>query len=289
MLTGGEGRLGTELRALLPQAAAPTEAEMDITRPECIEAALREYQPTVLVHAAAYTDVGGAETNRARCWAINVRGTANIVRALRNCAAGLPDSPEGFAVTRPSRRDPIGPIPPISPIFLIYISTDYVFDGARGGYKEDDPPGPVCNYYSLTKLVGEELIRVHTPHLVIRTSFRPREWPYPVAFTDVFTSQDYVDVIAPEIALAISRCREIGFDTIHVATERKSAFDLARRRKPDVQPGSKSQLKVRLPDDVSLDVSRWREVKARLQRMGTVPGAVCRGLSPFSSTNREDK
>ena len=234
-LTGGEGRLGTELRALIPGIIAPKELEMDITRPEHIEKALEACRPTVVVHAAAYTNVAGAETDRAKCWAINVRGTANIVRAI-----------EG--------RE----------IFLIYISTDYVFDGTRGNYKEDDPVGPVCNYYSLTKLVGEELVRLHRPHLVLRTSFRPREWPYPVAFTDVYTSQDYVDVIAPELALAITRCRNVGFDTLHVATERKSVFELARRRKPDVQPGSKSQLKVRLPDDISLDVSRWREVKMRL-------------------------
>jgi dTDP-4-dehydrorhamnose reductase len=241
LLTGGEGRLGTELRALLPDAIAPTEAQMDITRPEDVGRALEAHRPTVVVHAAAYTNVAGAENDRAKCWAINVRGTANIVRALRG-------------------QDALA----TSDTFLVYISTDYVFDGMRGGYKEDDPPGPVCNYYSLTKLAGEELIRLHRPHLVIRTSFRPREWPYPVAFTDVYTSQDYVDVIAPEIAMAISRCREIGFDTIHVATERKSVFDLARRRKPDVKPGSKSALAVRLPDDISLDVSRWREVKRRL-------------------------
>ena len=151
-------------------------------------------------------------------------------------------------------------------LFLVYICTDYVFDGTRGNYKEEDPLGPVCNYYSLTKLVGEELVRLHRPHLVLRTSFRPREWPYPVAFTDVYNSQDYVDVIAPELALAITRCREVGFDTLHVATERKSVFELARRRRPDVKPGSKAQAKVRLPDDISMDVSRWREVKARLAK-----------------------
>jgi dTDP-4-dehydrorhamnose reductase len=258
MLTGGEGRLGTELRALIPGIMAPTEVEMDITRPELIDAALKKYQPTVVVHAAAYTNVAGAETDRAKCWAINVRGTANIVRALRG--------EDALATRGQDARDTHGQDARATrATFLVYISTDYVFDGTRGNYKEDDPVGPVCNYYSLTKLVGEELVRLHRPHLVLRTSFRPREWPYPVAFTDVYTSQDYVDVIAPELALAITRCREVGFDTLHVATERKSVFDLARRRRPDVKPGSKAQAKVRLPDDISLDVSRWREVKARLQ------------------------
>ncbi|GAG33297.1 unnamed protein product, partial [marine sediment metagenome] len=146
-------------------------------------------------------------------------------------------------------------------IFLVYISTDYVFDGVGGGYKEDDPLGPVRNYYSLTKLVAEELSRLSPAHLIVRTSFRPREWPYPVAFTDVYTSQDYVDVIAPEIALAIRRCRDIPYDTLHIATERKSVYELARRRKGDVRPGSKAQADVEFPDDISLDTSRWQQLK----------------------------
>jgi len=239
LLTGGEGRLGTELRALLPGVVAPLEAEMDITRPEQVDARLDAARPDVLVHAAAYTDVAGAETDRATCWRVNVDGTRNVVRAA-------------------AARD----------VFLVHISTDYVFEGTSGGYREDDPPGPARNYYALTKLVAEAVARLCRPHLVIRTSFRPRTWPYPTAFTDVHTSQDYVDVIAPEIALAIRRCRDVGSDTLHIATERKSAYELARRRRPEVRPASKLEAKVELPDDISLDTSRWRELKARWEEEG---------------------
>jgi len=231
-LTGGQGRLGTELRALLPGIVAPTEAQMDITSPEAVAAALDAARPEVLVHAAAYTDVAGAEKDRRRCWEVNVQGTRNIVRAAME-------------------RD----------IFLVHISTDYVFEGTTGGYAEDDPVGPVRNYYALSKLAAEEVVRVAQRHLVIRTSFRPRQWPYPVAFTDVYTSQDYVDIIAPEIALAIRRCREIPHSTLHIATERKSVFELARRRRPDVKPGSKAQAGVDLPDEIAMDISRWRRLK----------------------------
>jgi len=234
LLTGGEGRLGSELRSLLGGVIAPLEAEMDITRPEHISAKLAEHRPTVLVHAAAYTDVAKAENDRSACWAVNVEGTANIVRAAIDGG-----------------------------IFLVHISTDYVFDGRTGNYKEDDPLGPVLNYYSLTKLVAETLVRMVDKHLVIRTSFRPRQWPYPTAFTDVHTSQDYVDVIAPDIALAIRHCREIPYNSLHVATERKSIYELAKRRKADVVPASKQKAKVQFPDDISLDTSRWQQLKAQ--------------------------
>ncbi|HET6428521.1 MAG TPA: NAD(P)-dependent oxidoreductase [Phycisphaerae bacterium] len=232
-LTGGEGRLGTELRALMPGLVAPTEAEMDITDPAAIAAALDRRRPAVLVHAAAYTDVAGAEIHRDLCWRVNVAGTRHVAAAAHR------------------RR-----------IFLVHISTDYVFEGTTGGYAEDDPVGPVRNYYSLSKLVAEELARTCPRHLVIRTSFRPREWPYTIAFTDLYTSQDYVDVIAPEIATAIRRCREIPYNTVHIATERKSVYTLAKRRKPDVRRGSKSEGNVQFPDDISLDTSRWRALKA---------------------------
>jgi len=233
-LTGGSGRLGGELRALLPGIVAPSETDVDVTRQADVDRALDRAGPEVLVHAAAYTDVAGAETHRRACWKVNVEGTRNVVRAV--WARG---------------------------IFLVHISTDYVFEGTRGGYREDDPVGPVRNYYSLSKLAAEELARLSPAHLVIRTSFRPRQWPYPVAFTDVFTSQDYVDVIAPDIALVIRRCRDVPHHTLHVATERKSAYDLARRRSPDVRPGTKTEAGVDLPDDISLDTSRWRELKAQ--------------------------
>ena len=233
LLTGGSGRLGTELQELLPDGAAPPSDELDLTQPESVAAALAKYKPTLVVHAAAYTDVKGAETDRARCWAVNVEGTRNLVKALG-------DAP------------------------LVYISTDYVFYGDTGAYTEDAPVGPVRNYYALSKLVAEEIARVAPRHLIIRTSFRPREWPYPTAFEDVFTSQDYVDIIAPEIALAIRHLDAIPFSTLHIATERKSVFDLARRRSDSVEPGSKAAAGVDLPDDISLATDRWQSLRLQL-------------------------
>jgi dTDP-4-dehydrorhamnose reductase len=232
VLTGGGGRLGSELKSLLPGVITPDLPAFDICNAEQVERMLDEHRPDLVVHAAAYTNVAGAETLPDECWRVNVEGTRNIVRGV-------------------SARG----------IFLVHISTDYVFQGTRGMYREEDTLGPVRNYYSLTKLIAEQLARMSPNFLVIRTSFRPREWPYPVAFADVYTSQDYVDVIAPEIALAIQHHRDIPYEVVHIATERKSVYELAQRRKPDVQPGTKRDAKVELPDDISLDISRWQELK----------------------------
>ena len=245
LLTGGRGRLGTEIQKHLafitpafitPAFVAPTRQELDITDLNSLQRAFNTYQPSLIVHAAAYTHVSGAETDKKGCWEVNVLGTRNMVKVALEHA-----------------------------VPFIHISTDYVFYGDRGMYKEDDPVGPVRNYYALSKLVAEEIVRGLANHLVIRTSFRPIEWPYSTAFDDIYTSQDYVDIIAPEIILAIKKFTKIPFQTLHIATERKTVYDLAKRRKPDVIRGSKESANVQLPEDISLDISRWQMLKEHLR------------------------
>ena len=237
LLTGGSGRLGTELRELLKGISAPSSSELDITQSSSVDAAFKKYAPKLVVHAAAYTNVLKAETDREGCWRVNVEGTRNIVRAALQ-----------------------GTVP------VIHISTDYVFWGDTGNYSESDTPGPVRNYYSLTKLVAEQIIPVLKEYLIIRTSFRPREWQYPVAFQDVFTSQDYVDIIAPQVAEAINSFKKIAPGILHIGTERKSVYELAVRRKPDVKAAFKKDANVELPDDISLNCEKWAALKAEFAK-----------------------
>ncbi len=238
VITGGDGRLGTALGQLMA-FHAPAYPEFDVTDYDNVLRTFKACKPKLIVHAAAYTNVAGAEIDRIPCWKTNVHGTRNVVQAVRTL--NLP---------------------------LIHISTDYVFDGKTGNYLEDDCPGPAMNYYSLTKLVAEEVVRTWDKHLIIRTSFRPNDWPYPVAYIDLFTGQDYLDVIAPEIALAIQNFHRIQYNTLHIVTERKSAFELAKRRRPDVKPGSKSSSNVALPDDITLNTDRWNHLKKMLLEKG---------------------
>ncbi len=257
LVTGGSGRLGRELQAELPrlnvEAFFPSRAELDVTRPETVSSALERYRPDVLVHAAAYTDVKGAETNREFCWRVNVGGARNLVRALAGSGAKL-----------------------------VHVSTDYVFWGDRGGYAEDDPVGPVRNYYALSKLVAEEVARTYGDTLIVRTSFRPREWPYPVAFSDMYTSQDYVDVISTDIALVVGHAPEIADQVLHVATERKSVYELARLRSSSVRPGTRREAGVELPEDISLNVGRWIALKSELRKDTKAPGAADEAASALS-------
>lgn len=221
LITGGSGLLGKELRKLFPDIVAPTHEEMDIIKDE---GALGF---ELIVHCAAYTDVARAENQKQLCYDTNVIGTRKLADT------GIP---------------------------MVYISTEYVFNGEKGMYKEENYPDPL-NFYALTKLLGEYEAR-RTRNIVIRTCFKPRPFEHAAACVDQFTSGDYVDVIVPEIALAIRNWKKMP-STIHIGTERKSVFDLAKQTR-DVIPITVETIGVKLPRDTSLDTTLWQKIRRDL-------------------------
>lgn len=224
-LIGGSGKLGTELQKHLA-CWAPDSDIFDITDTcDWEDITINEYDSVIL--CAAYTNVPGSEIHRKEAVETNICGPKNIANIFEN------------------KR-------------IVYISTDYVYAGYDGDYKETDKPEPF-NFYGFTKLAGEAYMSP-TKDLIIRTSFKPLgEWPFPSAFIDLYTSADYVDVIAKEIAFVIST----GITgIINVGTERKSIYDLASRRTPSVRKMSKDEItRVNLPDDISMDISKLTELK----------------------------
>ncbi len=221
---------------------------LDITDFNEVLGMFSRFQPDVILHLAAYTDVGKAEQEKDRCYEINVLGTTNIALAAAQVREKYPEFPDSC--------------------FVVYLSTDYVFNGEKGMYKETDSPDPI-NHYAWTKLRGEEKLLGALPghSLVIRASFKPRPFEHPQAATDMWTSADYVDVIAPEIALAVLNCWEVRLRTngiAHIVTERKSMYDLALRSNSDVGQITRAEIPVSLPKDVSLDNRLWTRVKSEL-------------------------
>ncbi|MDG6928023.1 MAG: dTDP-4-dehydrorhamnose reductase [Nitrososphaerota archaeon] len=97
-------------------------------------------KPDAIIHAAAMTDVDGCEENPELAKLINYEVTRGIASAAEKARS-----------------------------FLVYISTDYVFDGESGNYREDDEPKPV-NVYGTTKLMGERAVKELEEYLVARTS-----------------------------------------------------------------------------------------------------------------------
>jgi len=102
---------------------------IDITNIDAVAAHVKRVQPDVVIHAAAFTDVDGCETQEETAMAVNSEGTRNVAAACHDCGARL-----------------------------IYYSTDYVFDGqAEEAYTEDDLPNPQT-VYGRSKLAGERAV-----------------------------------------------------------------------------------------------------------------------------------
>ena len=224
LLTGGSGLLGTELQKLESNLLAPTHAEFDITDAEAVSTYIEARQPDIILHAAAMTDNRDAEANPQAARKINVEGTANLVRACDG--------------TR---------------IRFVYISTDYVYPGDKGNYSETDEVAP-CNLYVATKLGGEEAVRRIPNHLIIRATFGASKFAYPGALTDKWTSKEYVDVMAPKI-LDASRSPLTG--VLNLGGERRSMYEYAVERNPDVKKLQRIDSEHKMPVDSSLNMDRW--------------------------------
>ncbi len=147
LVTGAKGMLGQDLCPILEDSGyevIETDVDtLDITDFECAKKVLTEQKPDIVVHCAAYTNVDKAEEDIETARLINSKGTENLAKI---CAE--------------------------LDITLVYISTDYVFDGTKNEpYKPDDTPNPINNY-GLTKLEGELAVQEYCKkYYITRTSW----------------------------------------------------------------------------------------------------------------------
>ena len=222
-LTGGSGTLGTELikqsHKFNIRFIAPSSKNCDITDEESVRENLMKFKGDVVLHAAAITDVKGVQAAPLEAIDINVLGTANIIKGCHQFNKKL-----------------------------VFISTDYVFDGETGNYDINDPINPLSKY-AKTKAAAELLVRTIEEALVVRTSFFGYDFPYEKAAVDQWSSKDYVDVIAPLI-LEVLKKGKTGI--VHVGTERTTTYEKASRRKPYVEGVYLRDIGFGIPRDISL-------------------------------------
>jgi len=152
LITGASGLLGNRIVKLTKEDYEVTpihntkslslnSLKLDITNQNKIFSLFYELEPNVVIHTASETNVDKCETEKEHAWKTNVEGTRNIAEACQKVGTKI-----------------------------VYISTDYVFDGEKGFYNEEDKPNPV-NYYGLTKLEGEKQVIEHCEnYIILRTS-----------------------------------------------------------------------------------------------------------------------
>lgn len=147
LVTGANGQLGydvvKELKKQHIECYGATRKDFDIVDFEATENFITSYMPNVVIHCAAYTAVDKAEDEQGLCHLVNASATENIAEICKKINAKM-----------------------------LYISTDYVFDGKKDDFYEiDDKPNPI-NVYGKTKLLGEQAVqRILDKYFIVRISW----------------------------------------------------------------------------------------------------------------------
>lgn len=135
---------------------------------------------------------------------------------------------------------------------FVHISTDFVYANSKGSPSEESVPVHADNWYSYTKLLADGYIELKgKDYLIIRTSFKPKPFPYDTAYLDLVGNCDYVDVIASGIINLINK-KATGL--YNVGTEMKSIYDLAKETKPDVKSGLSQEW---MPKDTRMNCQKF--------------------------------
>ena len=229
IFTGGSGLLGSEFRKTLPDMNCPSSKEFNITDYEQMRQYAQSNGCELVIHAAAFTSPPLIDKDPLKAIEVNIIGTSNVVKLCME-----------FDMR------------------LIYISTDYVFNGSKGNYKEDDPVYPV-NKYAWSKLGGECAVRMYDKSLIVRTSFGPNILPYEKAFVDQWTNRESVSVIAKKISKLIDKNLT---GIIHVGGKRKTVFEYAKGldKARDIGKLSINDVTFDVPVDTSLDCDKYNEL-----------------------------
>ncbi|MCX6653672.1 MAG: dTDP-4-dehydrorhamnose reductase [Candidatus Bathyarchaeota archaeon] len=142
LVTGASGLLGSKVAQMASllgldvyssyndhQVSKNNSLQIDLRNKDQVKRSITSVKPDHVIHCAALSDVDKCENNQELAWSINVEGTRAIIKASEAIGASL-----------------------------VFVSTDYVFQGDAGGYKEEDAANPI-NYYGCTKLQAESLVK----------------------------------------------------------------------------------------------------------------------------------
>jgi len=137
---------------------------------------------------------------------------------------------------------------------LVHISTDYVYVNSDERATETTIPVPDRSWYSLSKLLADEHIKLFSKdYLICRLSHKPKPFPYDSSWIDVKTNADYTDVISELVILLIKKDAK---GLYNVGTDEKTIYDLAKQTNPNV---TESQAPLHIPKNVTMDITKMRD------------------------------
>ena len=203
VFTGGTGRFGKVFKKIPTKEKIyfPNKQELNIENFESIKKYLNKIKPTYLIHAAGLSrPMIIHEKEISKSININIIGTANIVKACLE-----------------------------KNIKLIYFSTNHVYQGIRGSYKETDPVLPI-NKYAISKFGGECSVQMYPNSLILRICMTERPFVHKKAFNDVETNFMFHETFAKNLLRLLDKK-----GIMNIGGEKKTVLNFVKEYKKNIE------------------------------------------------------
>ena len=203
LVTGGNGRFSAELKKIKKKFKFIFlgKTQLDILDPKSINKALKKYKPDSLLHLAGLSrPMSEHEKNISKSIKLNIIGTSNLVIECANLN-----------------------------IKLIYFSTNHVYPGIKGNYKEKDPVLPI-NKYAVSKFGGECSVQMYSNSLILRICMTEKPFIHKKAFNDVETNFMFHESLAKNLLKLIDKK-----GIINVGGEKNTVLNFAKKNNQNIE------------------------------------------------------
>lgn len=230
VFTGGTGRFAKVFRELNKsnyKIFYPKKKELNIENLNSIKKYFLKIKPNYLIHCAALSrPMSLHDNNISKSISVNIIGTCNIVKVC-----------EEFKTK------------------LIYFSTNYVYPGIKGNYKETDPVKPI-NKYAISKLGGECAVQMYSNSLILRICMTEKPFVHKVAFNDVEMNFMFHEDLALNLLKLINKK-----GIINVGGKKQKVINFAKKNNNLIKPiSAKKLLGKKYPLNQSIDVSKYKRI-----------------------------
>lgn len=228
LVTGGSGRFGTVLKKQkFKNYIFPKKSELNITKVQSIKKYLLKTKPKAIIHLAGLSrPLSLHDKNPIKSINLNIIGTSNMVVVCKELN-----------------------------IKLIYFSSNYVYEGKRGKYKESDPVLPSSNY-GWSKLGGEAAVQMYKNSLIVRVCMTEKPFIHKKALSDVYLNFIFQDEVAKLIPKII-KYKGI----LNVGGAVRTVYDFAKQYNPKVKKISAKKIKgILFKKNMSMDISKFKKI-----------------------------
>ena len=225
VVTGGSGRFGSILQKKYKsnKLLYPSKEQLNILSTRSIEKYLQKTNPKILIHLAGLSrPMKIHDNNISKSIDLNIIGTANIVKACSKLK-----------------------------VKLIYFSTNYIYQGKKGNYKETDPVMPVNNY-AWSKLGGESSVQMYKNSLILRVCMTEEPFIHKKAFSNIKTNFIFYKEVA-NILFKILNLKGI----LNIGGKIQSPFNFGKKYNKNIK---KILAKKNFPVNPSMNISKLKKV-----------------------------